>query len=144
MGTVLRGSKEYGFCFYNHFFAVLALIFVGIPVCLVIIQIKTRLFWRLLSVALALVGYCWGCSFYTHSKVIDKYAGSYIRGSNDFIRAVDSMTLQGRTNDVHQACQEYLNTVWLENNTTGFDAMISRTSYLSFEPAETNSQSSHK
>jgi thiamine biosynthesis lipoprotein ApbE len=92
------------------------------------IQIKYRLVWRLLSLALVLIGSCWACSNYTHFIVTTTWAESYMRGSRDFVTYIDEMTMQGRTNEVHQACQAYLDAVWTEHYTTDFDSMVARLS----------------
>lgn len=130
------------------YIVVLAAIFVAIPAGLILIQIKARLFWRLLSVALALVGYCWLCSWisslYTHMMLIAKVGDSYTRGNNEFVYGIDVLAMEGRTNDIHQACQDYLISSWSENNPTYFEAMVSRTSELAYEQTGSNSTNSHK
>jgi hypothetical protein len=121
------------------YFTVLALIFVSVPVGLVLIQIKGRPLWRLLSVAIAIIGYCWLVSFFTRMSQINK-VGEYQRENINFVMTIDEMTLQGRTNDVHHACQSYANTIWSEDYPDDFDAMIGRVGELAFNPPQTNSE----
>jgi hypothetical protein len=104
-----------------------ALVLLAVLVAFLLVQIKARPIWRLSSLMLVLIGSCWACSFYTHQHVSDKFDDTYIRGSCEFVSDIDEMTLQNRTNDVHQACQAYLDLVWTEDNTTDFDNMLYRT-----------------
>jgi hypothetical protein len=104
-----------------------AVVLIAALVGFIFVQIKARPIWRLSSLALVLIGSCWACSFYTHLNVATKFLDSYCRGSREFVTEIDQMTLQNRTNDVHQACQAYLDAFWTEDNTTDFDAMVTHT-----------------
>jgi hypothetical protein len=109
-----------------------ALVLIGVLVGFIYIQIKARTIWRLLSLALVLVGSCWVCSFYTHLKVAMSY-GEYIRGSRDFVWGVDQLTAQGRTNEVRQVCGDFSECGWLESHPEDFDKLVAHTVDLANE-----------
>ena len=61
-----------------------------------------------------------------------------------FVENIDEMALQGRTNDVHQACQLYLNCAWMEDHPGQFDEMVQHINELANEQPSTNSQPEFK
>jgi hypothetical protein len=103
-----------------------AVVFIAALVGFILVQIKARLFWRLSSLVLVLVGSCWFCSFYTHLKIVTQY-GEYMRGVNSFVWGVDQLTLQGRTNEVRQVCGDFSECFWTPHDTTNFDRVVART-----------------
>ena len=81
-------------------------VFIAAVVGFIYIQIKARLIWRLLSLTVVLVGGCWFCSFSTRETLENQFS-EYARGSAEFLEAIDQLSIQGRTNDVHQVCQNF-------------------------------------
>jgi hypothetical protein len=126
------------------------LMMVGIPVVLIaalvgfiLVQIKARLAWRLLSMAVVLIVCCWLSCFFTHLALQEKYITTYERGVRDFVQATDQMALQGRTSDVHQSCQKFLDVFFLwtdQRALTNFDQFVQDTCVLANDPAKTRSE----
>jgi hypothetical protein len=73
----------------------------------ILVQIKARPIWRLLSLTVVLVGSCWFCSFSTRDSLENQYADIYGRGCSEFMQTLDLLNMEGRTNDVHQSCQNF-------------------------------------
>jgi hypothetical protein len=82
------------------------LVLIAALIGFILVQIRARLVWRLLSLTVVLVGSCWFCSFDTRQTLVNQYS-EYARGSAEFLDAIDQLSIQGRTNDVHQACQNF-------------------------------------
>lgn len=117
-----------------------ALVLIAVLVGFIYIQIKARPIWRLLSLALVLVASCWFCSFYTHAKLVVRYGETYSRGCKDFVQAIDQLTIEGRTNDVHQACQRFSDIFYITDNkrvVTNFDQLVADTCKLAYEQPNT-------
>jgi hypothetical protein len=87
------------FCLAVLFFAALA--------GFIFVQIKARPIWRLLSLTIVLMGSCWFCSFWTRQTLDEQYSDIYVRGSGEFMQSLDVLNLEGRTNDIHQSCQNF-------------------------------------
>jgi hypothetical protein len=106
----------------------------------VYVQIKARLIWRLLSIAVVLVLSCWYCSWSVHDRIDNLYSEHYGRGCGEFVEAIDKLTLEGRTNDVHQACQKFGPYFYFstdEQDITNFDRFVGDTFDLAFgQPPE--------
>ncbi len=109
-----------------------ALVLVAALTGFIFIQVKAHIYWRLVSLAFVLVVSCWFCSFYTHLKVITQY-GEYQRGVHSFVWGVDQLTAQGHTNEVRQACGDFLECFWTPNDTTNFDILVAHTLDLANE-----------
>jgi hypothetical protein len=120
-----------------------AVVFIAALVGFIFVQIKARPLWRLLSLAVVLVGSCWFCSFYTHETFVDQCSNTYVRGSAEFLEAIDQLSIEGRTNDVHQACQKFQLYFFLsteKQDVSNFDRFIGDTSELAFEQANKSLQ----
>ena len=139
--------------FYFMLFCV-AVVFIAALVGFIVVQIKARPIWRLVSLAVVLVGSCWFCSFYTHETFVDRCSDTYVRGSAEFLEAIDQLSMQGRTNDVHQACQNFSLYFFLSTDAqdvSNFDRFIGDTEELAskqpntaLEPTATAPSVSHK
>lgn len=105
---------------------VVALALIAALTGFIFIQMRAGLYWRLLSIALVLVASCRFCSFYTHLKLLGQY-GEHQRDVRSFVWGVDQLTAQGRTNEVHQVCGDFLECFWTPNNTTNFDTLVAHT-----------------
>jgi hypothetical protein len=103
----------------------------------IFIQMKASLYWRLLSISLVLVASCWFCSFYTHLKLVMQY-GEHQRDVRSFVWGVDQLTAQGRTNEAHQVCEDFLECFWTPSNTTNFDTLVEQTLDLANEQTNTS------
>jgi len=113
-----------------------AVVLIAALVGFILVQIKARPFWRLLSLTVVLVGSCWFCCFYTHETLDDQYADTYGRGCSEFVQVIDQLTIEGRTNDVHQSCQKFLDIFILSTDkqfVTNFDRFVADTHELAFE-----------
>lgn len=96
----------------------------------IIVQIKARPIGRLLSLAVVLVGSCWFCSFSTRNTLDNQYSNTYIRGSGEFFEAIDQLSIEGRTNDVHQSLQNFSGYFFLstdERDISNFDRFVADT-----------------
>jgi hypothetical protein len=83
----------------------------------IFVQIKARLIWRLMSIAIVgLVCFGVGGIYYTNDDA-DKMA-DYDRGTHDFVEELDVLATQGRTNDVHQLCQRFDDDIFLGGKNT--------------------------
>ncbi len=90
----------------------------------VIIQIKARFFWRLMSLALILTFSCWVSYFFGRVKgtVMLK---EYERGVHEIVGIVDQLATEGRTNDAHQVCQQFQGFYLMRaSDFTNFDRVI--------------------
>ena len=99
----------------------------------ILVQIKARPIWRLLSLTVVLVGSCWYCSFSTRERLDTQYSDTYVRGSEGFFDAIDQMSIEGRTNDVHQSLQGFQYYFYLstdEQHISNFDRFVADTSEL--------------
>jgi hypothetical protein len=99
----------------------------------ILVQIKARPFWRLLSLAVVLAGSCWFSSFSTKNKLESQYSETYVRGGGEFFDAIDQMSIEGRTNDVHQSLQKFSSYFFLstdEQDISNFNRFIADTSEL--------------
>jgi hypothetical protein len=103
---------------------------------LILIQIKARPIWRLLSLAIVLVASLGSCSFYssfTQDRLENQLADSYGRRIPEFIQYIDQLAIEGRTNDVHQSCQKFLDVFVLSTDkvfVTNFDQLVDDTAML--------------
>jgi len=109
-----------------------ALVLVAVLTGFIWIQVKAHIYWRLVSLAVVLVGSCWFCSFYTHLKVVTPYL-EHQRDVRDFVWGVDQLTTQGRTNEVHQLCGDFSECFWTPDHTTNFDRLVAHTLDLANE-----------
>lgn len=117
-------------------FIALALILIVALTGFVFIQIKARVVWRLSSLAFVLVASCRLCSFYTHLKIVSEYGETYSRGCKDFVYAIDQLSMESRTNDVHQACQRFSEVFYVTTQKeaqTNFAQLVADTCNLAFE-----------
>jgi energy-coupling factor transporter transmembrane protein EcfT len=73
----------------------------------ILIQLKTRWYWRLVSIAVVVFATGRICYFFGRGSEGDVLA-EYGRSSHDFVELVDQLAVEGHTNDVHQVCQKYL------------------------------------
>jgi hypothetical protein len=99
----------------------------------ILIQIKARPILRLLSIAVVLVGSCWFSSCSTRNRLDNQYSETYVRGSGEFFEAIDQMSIEGRTNDVHQSLQNFSCYFFLstdEQDISNFDRFVADTSEL--------------
>jgi hypothetical protein len=111
-------------------------VFIAALTGFILLQIKARPIWRLLSLAVVLVGSCWFCSFYTHLKFAVQI-GLVNREIHDFAWGVDQLTAQGRTNEVRQVCRDLSEYVWTENHHEDFDKVVAHTLDLANEQPNT-------
>jgi ABC-type transport system involved in cytochrome bd biosynthesis fused ATPase/permease subunit len=124
------------FCFV----ALAVVMFIVALIGFIRVQIKAKPIWRLLSLSVVLVGGCWFCSFHARQKLADQYTDIYDRGFAEFVRAVDQMTVEGRTNDVHQSCQKLLDgfTVSTDDvSVSNFDQIVDETADLASQQSTT-------
>jgi ABC-type transport system involved in cytochrome bd biosynthesis fused ATPase/permease subunit len=116
------------FCIYAVFITAL--------VGFIIVQIKARPIWRLLSLTVVVVGSCWFSSCSTRETLENQFS-EYARGSAEFLEAIDQLSIQGRTNDVHQACQNfpfYLVLLPDKQYVSNFDQFVANTEELASKP----------
>jgi hypothetical protein len=112
-------------CFY--------LVLIAALVGFILVQIKARPIWRLLSLTVVLVGSCWFCSFSARNRLVNQLSDTYVRGSGEFFDAIDQLSIEGRTNDVHQSLQKYSDYFFLstdEQAISNFDRFVADTSEL--------------
>jgi energy-coupling factor transporter transmembrane protein EcfT len=90
----------------------------------VLIQLKTRWYWRLVSIAVAIFAVARICYFVGRASE-GVVLAEYGRSSHDFVEIVDELAVAGRTNDVHQVCQKYL-TVYVTkmSDLTNLDTVV--------------------
>ena len=118
------------------FFIFVCLLFISASIGFIFIQIKAHPYWRLVSILFVIIASCWIGSLHTHFQLADSY-GEYIRGSHDFVWGLDQLTMQGRTNKVHQLCGDFVNCLWLPDRTTNFDKLVEHTLELANEKPAT-------
>jgi hypothetical protein len=102
----------------------------------ILVQIKARPIWRLLSLTVVLLGSCWLCSSSTRNRLNNQYSETYVRGSAEFFEAIDQLNIKGRTNDVHQSLQKFSSYFFLstdEQAISNFDRVVADTSELASE-----------
>ena len=105
------------------------------------IQIKCKPVWSS-SIALLLFIACWasGCFFYKFAEltIYSKIGENYTRRLNFFVAGLDNLALQGRTNEIHQACEKFGGSFALspdQNAVSNFNSLALDTYDLSTEPA---------
>ncbi len=101
----------------------------------ILVQIKARIIWRLLSITVVLIGSCWFCSFNTRETIEDQYSETYMRGGAQFIEAIDHLNIEGDTNDVHQSCQKFLDYFFIspdKQDVSNFDKVVGDTCDLAY------------
>ena len=104
-------------------------------VVFIIVEIKARRLWQLLSLVVVVMASCWFCSFYTRESLDNQYSDTYVRGCGAFVEAIDKLTLEGRTNEVHQACQNFVPYFFLstdKQDISNFDRFVGDTFDLAF------------
>ncbi len=130
------------FLFGLEIVCVLALVIAAI-VGFIFVQVKARLVWRLLSIAVVLVASCWVSHFVTNAMVRLEFAEAYERGTLDFVRAIDQMDVDGRTNDVHQSCEKFLQVFDLSTDKRAvsvFNQFVQDTCALAYNPTNATSE----
>src|SRR5664279_870285 len=75
-------------------FGIVMLVLAAALAGFVYVQIKARLIWRLLSIAVVLVVSCWYCSWSVHDRIDNLYSEHYGRGCGEFVEAIDKLTLE--------------------------------------------------
>ena len=93
-------STEIGNAIFVLVIVCVYLVLIAAAVGFILIQIKARPIWRLLSLAVVLVGSCWFCSSSTRNGLNNQYSDTYVRGSGEFFEAIDKLSIEGRTNEV--------------------------------------------
>ena len=90
----------------------------------ILIQLKARWYWRLVSIAV--VGFASGQICYDFGRGSEgDVLAEYGRSSHDFVELVDQLAVEGNTNDVHQVCQKYLSVYVIRfSDLTNLDAVI--------------------
>ena len=127
----LKNLKEVAVLFL--IFGVAVLVLIAVLVGFIFVQIKARPVWRLLSIAVVLTGSCWFCSFYVRETTADLYVENYGRGCGEFVDAIDQLAIEGRTNDIHQACQKFQEVCFFStdmHDLTNFNQFVDDTSSL--------------
>jgi hypothetical protein len=71
------------------------------------IQIKCKPVWRLSSIAVLLIISCRSCSELSKVNTYADIGDNYARRLNFYITGLDGLALEGRTNEIHQACAKY-------------------------------------
>lgn len=130
----------------KHYVAILVLVFffvvivfIAALVGFIFVQIKARLVWRLLSLALVLAVSCWLCFEYGRWQIFSQCVDTS-QECKEFVYALDQMTIEGRTNDIHQSCQKFLDVFFFTtepHEVSNFDRLVANTSKLAFEQSNT-------
>jgi hypothetical protein len=76
----------------------------------IIIQIKASVVWRLLSIAVLLIICCAISARISRDLAHLAIGEAYARRLYLYDSALDNLALQGRTNDIHQACMRFMKT----------------------------------
>jgi hypothetical protein len=81
----------------------------------VFVQIKGRPVWRLLSSVVVLLFCCWAGAQYGELEETATSA-EFFRRTHEFVDVVDQLNTEGRTNEIHQACQKFADIYVIEGD----------------------------
>jgi hypothetical protein len=109
---------------FTTFIIFVVLVLVAALTGFIFVQIKAGIYWRLVSIAFVLFVCSWFYFQYGQAKSAFRF-GEYIRGSHDVIEVVDQLATEGRTNDVHQVCQQFLAVYMIrDSDLTNLDRVV--------------------
>ena len=103
----------------------------------VVIQLKCKSLLRLSSIALLLIISCWACSKFTERWTYIHIQDNYSRRLYWYVQGLDGLALEGRTNEIHQACSNFMTLSILssrEEEVSNFNSLALETAELSEEP----------
>lgn len=86
------------------------LVVAGLLTGFIIVQIKASAVWRLLSIAVLVLVSCAISARISRYDAFADIGENYARRMYLYNNALDSLALQGRTMDIHQACVRFGNT----------------------------------
>lgn len=109
---------------FTAFIIVGLLVLVAALAGFIFIQIRAALYWRLVSIAFVVFGCSWFYFQYGQAKSAFRL-GEYIRGSHAIVEVMDQLAAEGRTNDVHQVCQQFLDVYMIrDTDLTNLDRVV--------------------
>ena len=109
---------------FTTFITIVVLVLAAALTGFIFVQIKAALYWRLVSIAFVVFGCSWFCFQYGQAKSAFRL-GEYIRGSHAVVEVVDQLAAEGRTNDVHQVCQQFLDVYMIrDTDLTNLDRVV--------------------
>jgi alpha-D-ribose 1-methylphosphonate 5-phosphate C-P lyase len=109
---------------FTTFIIIVVLVLAAALTGFIFVQIKAGLYWRLVSIVFVVFGCSWFYFQYGQAKSAIRL-GEYIRGSHAVIEVVDQLATEGRTNDVHQVCQQFLDVYYVRvSDITNLDRVV--------------------